>query len=191
MTTEKTIVGAMDSEALKFTVSSDVVVDAVLTEVDCIGSAAHVTMLSEMANGRKLFTSEQKQRVINEYVNIMRRARRGSFRITYRDQDVHMAVERVLIQKLGAIGKRVHTARSRNDQIAVDLRLYAKEQLLGLIKESMTLAGGLLSFARKHKSLPMVGRTHMQPAMPSSVGLWASAYTESLLDDAILLKSAY
>ncbi len=121
----------------------------------------------------------------------MRRGRKGQFKISAADQDVHMAVERTLTKKLGDVGKRIHTARSRNDQVAVDLRLYAKDELLGLLLDTVELSSALLNFAKKHKMWPMVGRTHLQPAMPSTVGLWASAHAESLLDDISCLENAY
>ena len=191
MTVRGTIVGRVDAEVLRFTAGEDTVLDLVLAEPDCIGSAAHVTMLSRLPASSRPFTPRQAQRVIAELVRVMRQVRRGAFAISERDQDVHLAVERVLTRRLGDLGRRVHTARSRNDQVAVDLRLYAKEQLLGVIDEAMQLADVLLRFARRHAALPMVGRTHQQPAMPGSVGLWASAHAESLLDDAILLTSAF
>lgn len=102
-----------------------------------------------------------------------------------------MAVERILTKKFGDLGRRIHTGRSRNDQVAVDLRLYGKEQLLNIMEETLGLASVLLKLARVHARVPMVGRTHMQPAMPSSVGLWVSGYAESLLEDMVLLRSAY
>ena len=102
-----------------------------------------------------------------------------------------MAVERRLTAKCGEIGKRVHTGRSRNDQVAVDLRMYGREQLLGTIEDACALANALMTHAREHEMTPMVGRTHMQPAMPSSVGLFMSAHVESLLDDLLLLINAY
>ena len=107
------------------------------------------------------------------------------------DQDVHLAVERELTASLGELGKKIHTGRSRNDQIALDLRLFAKQELQELIEEVAVLADVLLSLARKHVAVPMVGRTHMQKAMPSSVGLWATSFAEGLLDDTILLITAY
>jgi argininosuccinate lyase len=115
----------------------------------------------------------------------------GKFTITLEDQDVHLAVERRLTEKLGDLGKRVHVCRSRNDQVAVDLRLFAKVRLLEAHSAAAELARTLLAFARKHEKVPMVGRTHMQPAMPSSVGLWASAWAEGLLDDLSLLMAVY
>lgn len=191
MTTRKTVVGRIDPEVLSFTVGKDIMLDVALAEADCIGSAAHVTMLSRIRVKPRLFTVQATKRVIAELVNIIRKVRSGSFRISTDDQDVHLAIERILTRKLGDLGRKIHTARSRNDQVAVDLRLYGKEQLLHMMDESLALAGVLLKLARKHVSLPMVGRTHLQPAMPSSVGLWASAHAESLLDDLSLLKGAY
>lgn len=189
--TKRTMVGRVNPEVLLFTVGKDAVLDLALAEADCIGSAAHVTMLSRIDVKPRLFTAQERKKVITELVGIMRKVRRGSFKIGSGDEDVHLAIERLLTRKLGDPGKRIHTARSRNDQVAVDLRLYGKEQLLHVMDEVLALAGVLLNFARKHVDLPMVGRTHTQPAMPSSVGLWASAHAESLLDDLILLTGAY
>jgi len=102
-----------------------------------------------------------------------------------------LAVERTLTARLGDLGKKIHTCRSRNDQVAVDLRLYAKEQLLSTLEEAAALVDALVEFGRKHEAVPMVGRTHMQPGMPSSVGLWATAHAESLLDDCYSLLNAF
>jgi argininosuccinate lyase len=148
-------------------------------------------MLSRIPLKHKLFSQSERKLVIAGLVNIMRSSRNGAFKISREDQDVHLAVERTLTSKLGDLGKKIHTARSRNDQVAVDLRLYGKEQLLGVLDETAALALALLKFAGKHAAVPMVGRTHMQPAMPGSVALWASAHAESLLDDVIVLKAAY
>ena len=187
----KTIVGEIDPAVLAFTAGKDCVLDLELVDADCIGTAAHVTMLARLNLHPRLFSSRQRAQVIDALVGIMRQARRGRFRILESDQDVHLAVERVLTAGLGDLGKRVHTGRSRNDQIAVDLRLYGKAQLLGLIEETVELALSLLRFARRHERVPMVGRTHLQPAMPSSVGLWASAHGEGLIDDLIVMRAAY
>ncbi len=191
MATRKTIVGKIDPEVLEFTAGKDALLDAALVEADCIGSAAHATMLSRLAVTPRIFDGEELKAVVGELVEIMRASRRGAFRITAGDQDVHLAVEKRLTRKLGDSGKRIHTARSRNDQVAVDLRLYAKEQLLALTEETVALARALLAFGKRRAGLPMVGRTHLQPAMPSSVGLWASAHAEGLLDDMILIDAAY
>jgi argininosuccinate lyase len=190
-TTRKTTVGAIDSSVLNFTAGSDLLLDLALVQADCIGSAAHVTMLSKMPVRPRIITDSERRAVIRELVTIMRKAETGSFVIGLDDQDVHLAVERVLTDRLGELGKKIHTGRSRNDQVAVDLRLFAKEQLIGTVREALELARVMIVLARRNADVPMVGRTHMQPAMPSSVGLWSSAHAESLLDDVALLMAVY
>ncbi|MEI7879949.1 MAG: argininosuccinate lyase [bacterium] len=190
-TTRKTTVGAIDSSVLDFTAGSDLQLDLVLVQADCIGSAAHATMLARMPVRPKIITDSERRSVIRELKAIMQRAASGQFSISMDDQDVHLAVERILTAKLGDLGKKIHTGRSRNDQVALDLRLFTREQLIDIVGEVLTLAGVLVRFARQHEAVPMVGRTHMQPAMPSSVGLWASAHAESLLDDVSLLMAVY
>ncbi len=186
----KTTVGEVDAEVLAYTAGQDRVLDLALVEADCFGTAAHVTMLSRMPLPPPV-SPEDAQLVIAELRNILADAATGKFAITLEDQDVHLAVERRLTEKLGDLGKRVHVCRSRNDQVAVDLRLFAKVRLLEVSAAAAKLACALTVFAKKHERIPMVGRTHMQPAMPSSVGLWASAWAESLLDDLLLLQTAY
>ena len=187
----KTTVGVVDSDVLAFTAGKDVQLDLVLAEADCFGSAAHVVMLSRMPVKPALFSASDCRRVVQALGEIAARARAGRFAIRLEDQDVHLAVERTLTEQLGDLGKRVHTGRSRNDQVALDLRLYAREELLGVLDEAAALALTLLDFGRKHRREPMVGRTHMQPGMPSSVGLWATAFTEELTDGLALVRSAY
>ena len=187
----KTTVGEVDANVLAYTAGQDRVLDLALIEADCFGTAAHVTMLSRMPLRPPPVSAQDAQAVIAELRNILAEAAAGTFDITLEDQDVHLAVERRLTEKLGDLGKRVHVCRSRNDQVAVDLRLFAKGRLLEALAAAAELARVLLACARKHEKVPMVGRTHMQPAMPSSVGLWASAWAESLLDDLALLKTAY
>ena len=191
MPARKTIVGTIDADVLEFTVGRDPVLDLVLAEADCIGSAAHVTMLSRMPVKPRLFSRAARDRVVGELVAMMRRARAGDLIIEERDQDIHLAVERALTEKLGDLGRRIHTARSRNDQVAVDLRLYGKEQLLDALDEMIVLAQVLIRFGRRYRAVPMVGRTHLQPAMPNSVGVWATAYAEALIDDMILVRGAF
>jgi len=185
------MVGRIHPDVLVYTAGKDAQLDLALVEVDCIGTAAHVTMLSRMPSMAAVLGKRERGRVVSELVAIMRQARADAFKITAQDQDVHLAVERKLTAKLGDLGKRVHTARSRNDQVALDLRLYAREQLLGMMEEVVSLVTTLLAVAGRYRKTPMVGRTHMQPAMPSSVGVWASAHAESLLDDLGLLLGAY
>ncbi|NCC53095.1 MAG: argininosuccinate lyase, partial [Spartobacteria bacterium] len=188
---QQTTVGQIDAEVLAYTAGRDAELDRALIEADCLGSAAHVTMLSRIPVQPPLFSASECKAVIAELVAILKEARNGAFKITVRDQDVHLAVERTLTRKLGVLGKRIHTGRSRNDQVAVDLRLYARTQLIDAVREAADLADSLVKFARRHADIPMVGRTHLQPAMPSSVALWATAHAESLLEDVMMLINAY
>ncbi len=187
----KTTVGEVDAGVLAYTAGQDRVLDAALVEADCFGTAAHATMLSRLPLQPPLLSPADAQAIVAELRNVLADAAAGKFAITLEDQDVHLAVERRLTEKLGDLGKRVHACRSRNDQVAVDLRLFAKVRLQEAALAAAELARALLAFARRHEKVPMVGRTHMQPAMPSSVGLWASAWAESLLDDLVLLRTAY
>lgn len=187
---KKTTVGVVDAGVLSYTAGRDCVLDMALVEADCFGSAAHATMLSKISCKPPLLKPADAKRLIAELRAIMADAA-GKFRITLEDQDVHLAVERRLTEKLGDLGKRIHVGRSRNDQVAVDLRLYTKVKLLDATDAAVELILTLLQLAAKHQAVPMVGRTHMQPAMPSSVGLWASAWAEGLLDDLTQLMSVY
>ena len=187
----KTTVGEVDADVLAYTAGQDRVLDLALVEADCFGTAAHVSMLARLPVQPPLLTPADAKAVIAELRQICAAAAAGKFKITLEDQDVHLAVERRLTEKLGDLGKRVHVCRSRNDQVATDLRLFAKTRLLDAMAAAAALARTLVAFAKKHAKTPMVGRTHMQPAMPSSVGLWASAWAESLLDDLALLRTAY
>ncbi len=188
---KKTTVGMVDPDVLAYTAGDDVRLDAALVEADCLGSAAHAIMLSRIPIKPRLFTRAECRSIQDALRHILESSRQGTFRITMEDQDVHLAIERVLTEKLGVLGKRIHTGRSRNDQVATALRLYGKSQLMDTIKEAADLAAALLDFAARHRDLPMVGRTHLQPAMPSSVGLWAAAFGEGLLEDIVLLINAY
>jgi len=188
---QKTIVGSIHPDVLSFTVGKDPVLDLELAVWDCLGTAAHVTMLSKMHVRPRIMGTEERNAVVAALADVVREAKGGTFTITASDQDVHLAVERRLTERLGDLGRKVHTGRSRNDQVAVDLRLHARDQLLGLTEEVADLAESLVAFGKRHVKLPMVGRTHLQPAMPSSVGLWASAYGEALLDDLLMVEAAY
>ncbi len=181
----------MDAEVLAYTAGRDVELDRALVAADCLGTAAHVVMLSELRLRRPILTRLEARKVCAELGRIAESARAGRFEILPEDQDGHLAIERTLTQRLGDTGKRIHTARSRNDQVATALRIYSREELLGAISETAGLARVLIAFGRRHARLAMAGRTHLQPAMPSSVGLWAAAWGEGLLDDLDLLTGAY
>lgn len=188
MKTEKTITGDVDPDVLDYTVGDDPVLDMDLVRWDCLGTAAHVTMLSEMPVTPPVVTQEEAARVRAALADVV--ADRF-FVVREQDQDVHMAVETRLTETLGDLGKKIHTGRSRNDQVAVDVRLHIKDQLLGLEGELADLAAALVDFGKAHDRVPMVGRTHLQPAMPSSVGVWATGHAEMILDQTANLEAAY
>ncbi|MFH1708216.1 MAG: argininosuccinate lyase [Planctomycetota bacterium] len=168
-----------------FTVGDDHLLDRHLIVADCVGSIAHGAMLAKIG----VLTKAEFKALKAGLVGIIKNA--ADFPITLEDEDVHTAVENYLTAKLGDAGKKIHTGRSRNDQIIVDTRLYSKGFLFTFQNEALSLVHELHAFAEKHKAVPMVGRTHMQVAMPSSVGLWAGAMAESLLDDLEVVQTAY
>ena len=191
---EKTITGNVDPDILEYTVGEDPVLDRALVKWDAAGTAAHVTMLSRMKLPKgvpPVVTSAEAAKVRRELAKVVQEFVAGKFEIRESDQDVHMAVERRLTETLGDLGKKIHTGRSRNDQVAVDVRLHIKDQLLALEDEVAALAAALCAFGRRHSLLPLVGRTHLQPAMSSSVGVWASGHAEMILDQTVNLEAAY
>lgn len=188
---KRTTVGTIDDEILAFTAGKDLVLDLQLAEADCYGSAAHVTMLSRMPVEPPVLTEEEAGQVCRELAGILAQVHGGTFEIRAEDQDVHLAVERQLTERLGDLGKKIHTGRSRNDQVAVDLRLFARDRLLELMEDTAHLAEALTGFGERHAMVPMVGRTHMQPAMPSSVGVWGTSFAEAVLEDLSSVRHVY
>ncbi len=193
MKTKKTITDStVDPDVLKYTVGDDPVLDLSLAVWDCMGTAAHVTMLSEMKGlKRPVVTKTEAAKVRKELGRIAALAEKGKFEILVEDQDVHMAVERMLTEKLGDLGKKIHTGRSRNDQVAVDVRLHMKDEILRTEAETVALAATLRAFGLKSGAVPLVGRTHLQPAMPSTVEMWATGHAEMVLDQLENLEAAY
>ena len=186
--TDRTI----DSDVLAYTVGDDPVLDLALVKWDCMGTAAHVTMLSEMKGLRRpVVTKAEAAKVRRELGRVVALAEKGKFLIRVDDQDVHMAVERVLTERLGDLGKKIHTGRSRNDQVAVDVRLHMKDEILRAESETVALASALRAFGKKSGAVPLVGRTHLQPAMPSTVEMWATGHAEMILDQLENLEAAY
>ena len=169
-----------------FTVGNDRELDLVLAKYDVIGSRAHAAMLREIG----LLSEAEWKSVEKELGSLLDAIARGEFEIESQFEDVHSKVEYLLTQKLGDTGKKIHTARSRNDQVLVDVHLYLKEELQEVKKEVSQLFNQLIDLAEKHKSVLMPGYTHFQVAMPSSFGLWFSAYAESLIDDVYMLQAA-
>ncbi|HHT80323.1 MAG: argininosuccinate lyase [Sphaerochaeta sp.] len=171
---------SLDSLMEEFTVNKDYVLDQQLVISDALASIAHARGLSSiglLAEEELSLLEEALRQVISLRVS-------DAFPITAEDEDCHTAIEGFLTRMVGEAGKKIHTGRSRNDQVQTALRLWMREFSLKLCRETGTLAKSLLEFAKKHEFVPMPGRTHMQIAMPSSVGLWAASFAEELYDEA-------
>lgn len=171
----------------KFTVGRDKEFDLLLAKYDVQGSIAHVTMLGEVG----LMTREEAATAIEALKQIAFEVDQGRFSIAEEVEDVHSQVELLLTQRIGETGKKIHSGRSRNDQVAVDIKLYLKAAILQLKGEIAETFDLLLSQSEKYKSVLLPGYTHLQIAMPSSFGLWLGAYAESLADDTEMLLAAY
>ena len=176
-----------DKKIDHFTVGNDRELDLVLAKYDVMASKAHAKMLGHVG----LITDEEATSLTKELDGIAAAIKAGKFSIEEEFEDMHSKIEYLLIQKLGDTGKKIHTARSRNDQVLVAMQLYLKDELLeikGLVKQLFDL---LLELAEKHKKVLLPGYTHLQIAMPSSFGLWFSAFAESLVDDVHFLNAAF
>jgi argininosuccinate lyase len=177
----------LDKVVEDFTVGEDYLWDMKLIKADVIGNIAHSTMLQKIG----IISEEELSNIKKNLITILELHEQGKFIIHKEDEDVHTAVENFLTEKLGDVGKKIHTARSRNDQILLDVRVYSKERLFEIMENLLNLCKVLLEFSKENEFIPMPGRTHTQRAMPSSVGLWSGSILESLLDDLYLLKSAF
>ena len=177
----------VDGEIEKFTVGNDFLLDKALVKYDVYGSIAHASMLKKIG----ILKGGELQKLKKALVEILKLSEGNKFDIKQQDEDCHTAIENYLTKKLGDLGKKIHTARSRNDQVLVDLRLYSKDNLLEAYKALASLVETVFEFAEKNKNVPIPGYTHTRKAMPSSVGLLFGAYAESLIDDFELLKAAY
>ena len=171
----------------RFTVGKDREHDLVLAVYDCKASIAHAEMLGSIG----LLQKEEVTALVAALEKIKQSAVEGTFTIEAAFEDMHSKIEFLLTEELGDLGKKIHTARSRNDQVLVALQLYFKDALNEIKEQTKTLFDLLIALAEKHKDTLMPGYTHMQVAMPSSFGLWFSAYAESLIDDVVLLNSAF
>lgn len=170
-----------------FTVGKDRELDLYLAPFDIIGSMAHVIMLESVG----LLESDELPVLLTELKTLYQSAQKGEFLIEEGIEDVHSQVEYLLTQKLGDLGKKIHSGRSRNDQVLLDLKLFTREAIMELVESVSALVEVLLEKAEETKDVLMPGYTHLQVAMPSSFGLWFSAYAESLTDDLEVLLSAY
>ena len=177
----------VDQEVDRFTVGKDREMDLYLAKYDVLGSMAHITMLESIG----LIGHEELPILLAELRKIYALADRGEFVIEEGIEDVHSQVELMLTRALGDMGKKIHSGRSRNDQVLLDLKLFTRAQLQELTQLVKTLFDVLISQSNRYKEVLLPGYTHLQIAMPSSFGLWFGAYAESLADDMQLLQAAY
>jgi len=171
----------------KFTVGRDKEFDTLLAKYDVQGSIAHVRMLGEVG----LMTKEESTKAIEALKQIAKEIEDGKFSIGEDVEDVHSQVEFLLTERIGDIGKKIHSGRSRNDQVAVDIKLYLRAEIQNIKEEVRQLFDLLIEQSEKFKDKLLPGYTHLQIAMPSSFGLWFGAYAESLVDDLEVLAAAY
>lgn len=177
----------VNQEIEKFTVGRDRELDLFLAKHDVLGSMAHITMLQSIG----LLEKEELKALLAELKNIHAEIEAGRFVIEEGVEDVHSQVELMLTRKLGDMGKKIHSGRSRNDQVLVDLKLFTRQQLMEIAEEVRVLFDELIAQSNRYKDVLMPGYTHLQVAMPSSFGLWFGAYAESLVDDMLFLQAAF
>ena len=177
----------INHEIERFTVGRDREMDLYLAKYDVLGSMAHITMLESIG----LLEKEELKPLLDELKNIYELCEKGEFVIEDGIEDVHSQVELMLTRKLGDMGKKIHSGRSRNDQVLVDLKLFTRHQLKEIADAVKVLFDELLQKSNQYKEVLMPGYTHLQIAMPSSFGFWFGAYAESLADDMLFLQAAY
>ena len=169
-----------------FTVGNDRVLDLRLARHDVLGSLAHIKMLESIG----LLSSDELARLSSALEGILKSIESGDFKLEDDVEDIHSQVELLLTRELGEVGKKIHSGRSRNDQILLDIRLFLREELATVRDEVKTLFNTLQALSEKHKEVLLPGYTHAQLAMPSSFGLWFGAYAEALVDDLTVLNAA-
>ena len=179
--------GGATAEIERFTIGRDRELDVFLAESDVLGSMAHTTMLETIG----LIKSDELQALLAEMRNILADIRQGRFEIEEGVEDVHSEVELLLTRRLGDVGKKIHSGRSRNDQVLLDLKLWTRRQLREVVELVNQLFTELQAQSERYRDVLMPGYTHLQVAMPSSFGLWFGAYAESLTDDIRFLQAAY
>ncbi len=177
----------INTEIERYTVGRDRELDLYIAQDDVLGSIAHVTMLESIG----LIGKDELPHLLTELKNIYRQTLRGDFTIEEGIEDVHSQVELMLTRRLGETGKKIHSGRSRNDQVLVDLKLFTRRQLRSIVNDVIELFDALQEQSERYKGILMPGYTHLQIAMPSSFGLWFGAYAESLVDDMMMLHAAY
>ena len=177
----------INKEIERFTVGRDREMDLYLAKYDVLGSMAHITMLESIG----LLGSDELPQLLDALKDIYALCERGEFRIEDDVEDVHSQVELLLTRRLGDMGKKIHSGRSRNDQVLVDLKLFTSHELIDIAAEVKSLFDELIAKSNQYRDVLMPGYTHLQIAMPSSFGLWFGAYAESLADDMLFLQAAY
>jgi len=177
----------LNKEIEKYTVGTDYLLDQKLLKYDCQGSVAHTKMLNKIG----ILTDEECNKIIMVLYEIIKMDKNGSFIIEQTDEDCHTAIENYLVKKLGDIGKKIHTGRSRNDQVLTALRLYYKDEVKCTISLVDLLLEVLTKFKNRYGHVKLPGYTHMQKAMPSSFGLWCEAFVESMNDNKTMLNEVY
>ncbi|MBR4238037.1 MAG: argininosuccinate lyase [Prevotella sp.] len=177
----------INKEIERFTVGRDREMDLYLAPYDVLGSMAHITMLQSIG----LLDADELPQLLDALRDIHAQAERGEFEIEEGVEDVHSQVELMLTRRLGDMGKKIHSGRSRNDQVLVDLKLFTRHALRQTVEQVKVLFDELIQKSEQYKDVLMPGYTHLQIAMPSSFGLWFGAYAESLADDMLFLQAAY
>ena len=177
----------INAEIERYTVGRDRELDLYLAQDDVLGSMAHITMLESIG----LLEKDELAALLAQLKEIHAQILQGDFQIEDGIEDVHSQVELMLTRSLGEMGKKIHSGRSRNDQVLVDLRLFTRRQLRLIVDDVCSLFGELQIQSERYKNVLMPGYTHLQVAMPSSFGLWFGAYAESLVDDMMMLQAAY
>lgn len=177
----------VDHDVESYTVGRDREMDMYLARYDVLGSLAHIKMLESI----DLLTAEELERLTSALREIYDEIEKDKFKIEEGIEDVHSQVELMLTRRLGDVGKKIHSGRSRNDQVLVDLRLFIRSELESVVDSVTALFKALLAQSERYKRVLMPGYTHLQVAMPSSFGLWFGAYAESLVDDLTVLQAAY
>ncbi len=175
------------AEVDRFTVGRDREMDLYLAEADVLGSLAHTRMLASIG----LLTEEELADVQRELKSIYKEMEAGDFRIEEDVEDIHSQVELLLTRRIGDTGKKIHSGRSRNDQVLVDLRIYLRQEIYRIVTGVKCLFDTLQGLAEQHREVLMPGYTHLQIAMPSSFGLWFGAFAEGLTDDLAMMEAAY
>lgn len=171
----------------KFETSDDLIYDNFLAMYDVYGSIAHAKMLQKIG----ILNPEELNKILTAFEQMLKLIEEGEFELDLGDEDIHTKVENKLVEMVGESGKKIHTGRSRNDQVLLDLRLFTRDKILVIKKSLIDLANTYLNLAQKYQDIPMPGYTHMQKAMPSSVGLWLGSYAESLTDDLVHINSSF